>query len=206
MTFVALATIVAKATGCTSGNPERNPIEAGGGGHVEVTDVDSGAALCAAAGGHCLREGPCTLVGPPQACSPDQVGGSFCCAPVFDGGGCKGPIEASSYDQSCTTDTDCVAISAQDSCSLCAFNCNNATINVSAMTRYESDIDYTTANFSSHGLACLTACIQEGAPCCVGGTCQLGSQCVGDAPVVDPGTDSGTDAAAADSSGGDAAD
>jgi hypothetical protein len=154
----------------------------------------SGSAACVAAGGQCVRPGggPCTLVGPEQACSPDQVGGTFCCAVAPDASCPDGGIQASNYDQTCVTDSDCVAISANESCSLCGLVCTNATINARAQAQYLSDIANTTASLTSQRMACTGDCGVNSA-CCVSGRCEWGTQC--NAPLVPIG-DAGTDAAA----------
>jgi hypothetical protein len=174
-------------------NPESKP----GGGYCCLVPIDQaaggapGAASCAAAGGHCVAAGagPCTLVGGPHDCSPDAPGGSFCCGPVFDGGSCKGTVRASDYDQSCSADTDCVAISANDSCRLCGLGCTNDAIRVSALARYQSDIAQTTAVLSGRRLACAGDCVVNPPPCCIGGKCQVGLQCLRAASMPDAGSD-----------------
>jgi hypothetical protein len=176
-----LPTALCAKKGPQNCNPQGKP----GGGYCcmipieEENDAGSGAASCAAAGGHCVGAGaPCTLVGTPHDCNPDTPGGSFCCVLDFDGGGCKGTIHASDYDQSCSTDTDCVAISANDSCRLCALGCTNEAINVGALARYQSDIGETTATLSDARLACAGDCVVNPPPCCMGGKCQVGLQCL----------------------------
>lgn len=135
---------------------------------------DPSTAACAAAGGQCGYGGAngCTIVGPEQACNSDQPGGSFCCATAPDAGCTDGGIAASSYDQSCTIDSDCIAIAEGNSCSLCGFNCPNAAINVGQYGKYLADIAYTPADLSGQRQACSGVCGVTSAPCCVGGACQ----------------------------------
>src|SRR4029077_4047401 len=139
-----------------------------------ATSVALGSAACAAAGGQCGYSGDsgCTIVGPEQACNSDQPGGSFCCAVAPDASCKDGGIRASSYNQSCTIDSDCIAIAEGDSCSLCGFNCPNTAINVRDYGHYLADIAYTPAEISGQRQACSGVCPLRSAPCCVGGTCQ----------------------------------
>jgi hypothetical protein len=138
---------------------------------------------CAAASGQCIAaDGTCwgiptaAAVGQPALCgSPDAV----CCDVVFDAGNsCTDAsattVRASSYDQSCTVDTDCVGVSQGDSCNPCDFSCVNASINSGALTQYTSD----TANFPAvlavaKG-ACASSCGGPETACCIGGTCHWG--------------------------------
>jgi hypothetical protein len=179
------------------------------------TAADAGS-LCVAAGGQCVSFGATctTIVGPVQACDSDTPGGAFCCALA---GSCT--AKASNYNQSCKVDSDCVAVHEGDLCNLCALNCTNAAINVSAQAQYMSDLVNTPAAISAQRLACTGDCAVQFGPCCVGGTCQMGGQCPApgvlvrdaaadtgaDAAMVDAATDSPTDAAA-DASASDAAD
>ena len=130
---LAVAPALLTVAGCTGTGS--NPGAADGSamipdGQSSAAPDASGSAECVAAGGQCVPGGggPCTLVGPEGACDPDQVEGAFCCAASPD----AICIQASSYDQSCTSDRDCVGISSNASCLLCGFNCPNAAINVSA--------------------------------------------------------------------------
>jgi hypothetical protein len=183
---------------------------------VEPDPGPAGSAACVAAGGQCVlpRGEPCTLVGPEQACSPDQVGGTFCCAVAPDASCPGGGIKASSYDQTCVTDTDCVAITSGDSCNVCGFKCTNAAINVGAQAKYSMDIDYTTGSLTSQRMACTGDCTLQFGPCCIGGTCQLGGQCPAPGVLVrdaaaetgvdgaaDGGADAATESGSADASG-----
>jgi hypothetical protein len=45
-------------------------------------------------------------------------------------------IQASSYDQSCTTDSDCIAVGEGNACYPCAIACTSAAINRSAESQY----------------------------------------------------------------------
>ena len=100
-------------------------------------------------------------------------------------------IQASSYDQSCTTDRDCVAVAEGNFCYPGAGDCANAAINMSAYAQYQADVSKTRA------ASCFapSGCGFEFGPCCVGGKCQMGSQCPGAVPT-DAGADTGADACA----------
>ena len=59
------------------------------------------------------------------------------CSSTFPTSSC-GSIQASDYDQSCSTAADCVAVAEGDSCKgLFCVDCPNAAINVSAQGEYE---------------------------------------------------------------------
>jgi hypothetical protein len=159
---------------------------------AEDASVSAGA-LCAAAGGQCLVGGVCASVTTDQSCGP----GADCCLDVT----CAPdvhydiPPKGSSYDQSCTTDSDCLAVGFGDACLVCEIGCvANAAISKSAEAQYRSDVAKTPAN----GVDC--GCPEElpGGPCCIGGMCQFGSQCLA--------ADAAADTGATDAAEGDAAD
>jgi hypothetical protein len=93
-------------------------------------------------------------------------------------------IQASSYNQSCTTASDCVAVSEGNACYPGFLDCPQATINVGAQARYNADVARTNGGICS----VMTSCTLESSPCCLGGTCQMGDQC-----IIRPG-DAATDA------------
>lgn len=83
-------------------------------------------------------------------------------------------IMASSYDQSCQKDSDCVAIEEGDFCQPGANNgCTNAAINTSALAQYQADLAKTTAGVC-YG---LSGCPAEFGPCCQSGVCAVNGQC-----------------------------
>lgn len=47
-------------------------------------------------------------------------------------------IEAAGYDQSCTTDADCVGVPSGDLCTATCTNCTGAAINVTAQSQYQA--------------------------------------------------------------------
>jgi hypothetical protein len=83
-------------------------------------------------------------------------------------------IMASSYDQSCQKDSDCVAIEEGDFCQPGANNgCTNAAINRTALAQYHADLAKTMAGVC-YG---LTGCPAEVGPCCQSGVCRVNEQC-----------------------------
>jgi hypothetical protein len=110
---------------------------------------------------------------PPGA--PCPLGGTFCdlgggacvggvtCAEL-DGGTCA-TIEASHYDQSCATDTDCLAVYQGSLCSNCF--CPNAAISQTALPAYQSNF----AASGPHPGICDCPLIHS--PVCSAGACTL---------------------------------
>jgi hypothetical protein len=107
-------------------------------------------------------------------------------------------VRASDYDQSCATDTDCLPVTEGNVCHPSAGQCPNAAISNGAYAQYQADVD-----------KALTFCDDPSAcgflspACCVGGKCQVGSQCSNGVPA-DAAADTGGDAAkdgGADASG-----
>ena len=90
---------------------------------------------------------------------------------------------ATSYDQACKVDTDCVAIVEGNVCVPCVFQgVLNAAINSGAVAKYNSDIAKTPGNVGIGGAGCPTgggtvSGDSNWSPFCCSGTCQLGSQC-----------------------------
>jgi hypothetical protein len=146
-------------------------------------DSSSGQAQCEAAGGQCvLGAARCANPGT-QDCNPDLgPGGAFCCL----AGLCTaGPVQASSYDQTCKVDTDCVSIAEGDPCAPCGLSCSmSATINAGALARYNADIASTPAVRSAADGGCLDTCgtvsgRSDYGPFCCGGMCHIGGPCPG---------------------------
>jgi hypothetical protein len=143
---------------------------------------------CAAAGGQCLVGAVCGAIS-----VADCAGGAVCCLDVICAPDAQYdiPPQGSSYDQSCTADSDCVAVGFGNACLVCEIGCvANAAISKSAEAQYRSDVAKTPAN----GVDC--GCPEElpGGPCCIGGMCQFGSRCL----ATDAAADTGADAAAVD--------
>jgi hypothetical protein len=93
-------------------------------------------------------------------------------------------IQASSYDQSCQTDSDCVPISEGNACDVLGC-CANATISKDALAQYQSDLAKTrVASCSTGNLGCNCAVYNF---CCNGGSCQW--PCSSPRVVADAGSD-----------------
>jgi hypothetical protein len=209
--LAAAVSLLTAGAGCSTTNGEGAPDaaamspESGG-----DAGEDASSTLCTAAGGQCLGgDLACTGVLGPQDCGG---GGSFCCVPNAigpDAGSCTGAnvrlIQASNYDQSCTTDSDCIGVGLGNVCFVCDVDCPNAAINRSAQAQYRTDVP----RFPASDVDCGCPTYPVG-PCCVGGMCQMGTQCANpvptdaaadtgvDAAVVDAATDSATDGGGAD--------
>jgi hypothetical protein len=108
-------------------------------------------------------------------------------------------IQASSYDQSCTTDTDCVPISEGNACdALFGSCCANATISRAAFAQYQSDLAKTRVASCTTGGRFTCNCATYPI-CCLGGSCNWGCS----SPLVaagDAGTDGGGGAEGSDAS------
>jgi hypothetical protein len=106
------------------------------------------------------------------------------------GQGCAGDakncsnIGVSNYDQSCMSDSDCVAFTGPTDC------CPTAAISAAAQARYMSD-------FAGCGREdCRAACTNRG-PCCVNGACEYATvgECRATPPAEDAAADTGADSA-----------
>jgi hypothetical protein len=117
---------------------------------------------CVEAGGQCTTS--CAALGP-QSCGA----GAFCCFDARcarDASDRPPPILASSYDQSCDADTDCVTVGVGDYCS--CLNCsNNAAINKASVTQYRTDV----AESAICSCPPTPIPIPGVSPCCNAGTC-----------------------------------
>jgi hypothetical protein len=80
-------------------------------------------------------------------------------------------VKASSYDQSCTLDTDCMEVGQVLVCPVneCA-NCLTGTININAAGQYTTAFSSVTAALPRNAPTC--PCPNEGRPCCRAGMCQ----------------------------------
>jgi hypothetical protein len=106
-----------------------------------------------------------------------------------DGGACVN-VELSSYDQSCSVDSDCVEITSGTICNgIC--ECGGSVINVDGQARYQAQV----AGITTSGCPCA----YPGSPKCVNHTCALcepgaGGSC--SVTVADAGPPPPVDAAA----------
>jgi hypothetical protein len=82
-------------------------------------------------------------------------------------------IRASSYDQSCNADTDCVSVSEGNACETGFLDCPNATIGKGGLSQYQSDI----AKVRSASSNTVASCFPYGVPCCRSGTCRNSTDC-----------------------------
>jgi hypothetical protein len=127
---------------------------------------------------------PCE--GPPD-CTAHRVFGPqvYCCidhvcieGQAGESQSCGDPdaqvIQASNYDQSCTTDSDCVAVGEGSFCYPGAGRCPSAAIRKSALSQYQADVSKTWA------VACIAigSCTNSVGPCCRAGTCRMNEGCV----------------------------
>jgi hypothetical protein len=76
-------------------------------------------------------------------------------------------IMASSFDQSCVSDLDCVPVGQGTICAECGFACPSAAINKAALAAYQAAKD------ALGTLTGLCNCPGYGSPCCHQGRCSL---------------------------------
>jgi hypothetical protein len=151
-------------------------IEASTDGGFDGGTEASGPAACVASGGKCVQGVAfCANVGPgatPKSCL-DLGPTMLCCAANADAGCTE--IQASSYDQSCQSDSDCVTVNVGNACAECTFACgtNVGAISVGAMSQYVVDVDKTPAGAAD----CGCPAEQIISPCCRGGQCHADNAC-----------------------------
>ncbi len=97
----------------------------------------------------------------------------LCCA-VDEDAGCT-EIEASNYDQSCKSDSDCVTVSVGNACEKCVFACgeNVGAINAAAIAQYTADVAMTPAGVGFCGCPSVGVVV----PCCRSGQCHADNEC-----------------------------
>jgi hypothetical protein len=84
-------------------------------------------------------------------------------------------ITASSYDQTCQSDSDCVSIAVGNFCVPSANSgCPSAAINKGALAQYQADLAKTQASACTSFGACPNA---YGIPCCQSGSCTMSGSC-----------------------------
>ncbi len=123
--------------------------------------VGAGTAVCASPNDCPFHEGLQLYCCIDQACTAD--------APDACAGGGQRPVLASNYDQSCATDTDCIAIAEWDGCFPLG-NCPTAAISKSADAQYQSDVAKAPC-FETSG------CVATFGPCCRNGACAMNEAC-----------------------------
>jgi hypothetical protein len=110
---------------------------------------------------HCCVDGACIY--------GDQAAATMCTDPNAEF------IDASSYDQSCQIDSDCVGVAIGDFCHPNA-GCPNAAINKAALPRYKADIAKT---YGAGSCTALSSCGFYQGPCCRRGICGMNTDCFG---------------------------
>jgi hypothetical protein len=162
-----------------AGTNASGAMSAGGAPDVASTDgadMDASASTCSSPQDCPNHFGPQLYCCVNHACAIDEPDA---CA---DGG--EQPIVASNYDQSCTTDMDCVAIGEGNACSIIG-PCSSAAINKgAAYSKYQSDI----ANTPCFG---ISGCPAELGPCCRHGVCQMNDGCSSPADTLPACADAG---------------
>lgn len=100
--------------------------------------------------------------------------------PVVGDAACH-EIRASDYDQSCTTNADCIEVGQGDPCSgSCAFACASAAINRRAFGCYQVDVANAGMNFTG---TVTCNCPADFGACCRGGRCVDDSCCLNPCPA-----------------------
>jgi len=143
---------------------------------ASVTFPSSGSAACAAIGGLCVTSGNCAN-NANMACDPGP--GSCCLDQAICPDGGPNVISGSNYDQSCTTDSDCLEVSGGDACYICILTCGAEpiVINRSSYPRYMADVSRTLAAAAQPGVGgcgCPGGSPPSAGPAgpfCRGGTC-----------------------------------
>jgi hypothetical protein len=186
------------AAACQSSSPASLPGDAGDAGGGDANSVDDAGSDAQATS--CTVPSDChsfPIPGPAVACCVHDacLYGNAALAQTCANAGTQN-IMASNYDQSCRTDSDCVAIEEGNFCNPGANDgCTNAAINKSALAQYQADLAKTQAGVC-YG---LSGCGAEFGPCCQSGMCSVNFACnnplTGDASA-DAGTMSATDAGA----------
>lgn len=167
----------------------------------------SAAGTCVLGGHPCAQQ----AVSSAQDCNPtENPGGAFCCVALADGGesnGARGDagttdavstptlcidagpvgscqdadIKASSYDQTCQTDSDCVPVGEGQSCYPCSLAYGPyGAISRGVLTQFEADVAKTPGGAGTP-VSCGTACTPSPIACCRAGQCRADALCSGDA-------------------------
>jgi hypothetical protein len=170
----------AASTDANGGDAGSAPFDAAStdanGGHAWSAPSDAGSAD--EEPGYALAPYPCES---PQDCAAHVVLGLqvYCCIDhvCIEGHAAESlscddadaqVIQASNYDQSCATDSDCVAVGEGNFCYPGAGRCPSAAIRASASGQYQADVAKTWA------VACIAigSCPAWGGPHCLDGMCQ----------------------------------
>jgi hypothetical protein len=198
--LVTVATMLAAAAGCSTSSAGAGAADGSVEAATVVADAQSDAPIACTGRYDCspLYSLESTNQSSPVPCCTDGVCGlepsDYCTDANVQ------LIQASNYQQSCTVDTDCVAVGEGNFCNPGSTNCSNAAISKSDYAQYQADVAKT------NGASCYAPgnCGGESGPCCIGGKCQMNAACFNAVPAGDAAADTGADAAAADA-GADAA-
>lgn len=163
LAFVLLAGCGGRASGALATTPDAGPDAPFEGGSAVDVITRTEASLCANA----------------QDCPPpsEDSNSVYCCTdnaclpnqPGYCTDANEQLVLASSYDQSCKTDADCLAVAEGNGCNVGAFDCPNAAINRGAYAQYQSDIAKTHA--ASCNIGIFSGCVGTSDPCCQNGSC-----------------------------------
>jgi hypothetical protein len=177
---VTVATMLAAAAGCSTSSPGDGSMET-----ATVADARSGAPIACTSRYDCtpLSSLESTNQEPSVPCCTDNVcrlePSDYCTDANVQ------LIQASNYQQSCTVDTDCVAVDEGNFCHPGSTDCpGSAAISKSDYAQYQADVAKT------NGASCYApqpSCPFESGPCCLGGQCQVGLRCPSNAICCGPG-------------------
>jgi len=132
--------------------------------HVRLGLLALGAAACTTSN---ANGGPSDAAADIKAL-PADASGSAPPPSATDDGGCMSTasVLASSFDQSCVSDLDCVSVGQGAVCGGCGFVCPSAAINAGALAAYRAAVADAGGTFTG---AC--GCPEYGSPCCHQGRC-----------------------------------
>ena len=165
---IAIAMLPSALAACTSGDGRLALSDAAYSADVEGNDAST---LACSGPQDCIAHiptGPAIFCCIDKACIYGQAAQAVPCSDAE-----VQLIQASNYDQSCTTDSDCVAVGQGNFCLAGAGNCPTAAIRKSAYARYQADVAKTQAAVCS----ALSSCTASFGPCCRHGTCQMNLNC-----------------------------
>jgi hypothetical protein len=191
--LAVMGLLLAATSGCSSTRTVEGAADASVMTPDAQSDASFDASTCVAEGGLCAAASTACGAIISSACGPSEV----CCVGPCMVDGNEVVIRASSYDQSCSTDSDCIAIATGGTCLPCIILCatTTAAINRAAQPEYMADISGTLAA-AAHGGGCGCPAGGLGEACCRGGMCS--TDCVApvlDGAVAETGSDAATDAA-----------
>jgi hypothetical protein len=149
--------------------------------------------ICGNAGTWSCEPVPCVTA--TEDAGVDASGSPLGCVHAGPVPNCTGAdIEATNYDQSCQTDSDCVVVGEGESCSPCSLAYGPyGAIRHSDLARYAADVAKTPGG--NQPVSCTPSCTPSPSACCLAGQCQVGSQC---STTTDAGAETGVSDAAPD--------